>query len=247
MHISGWTVAFQAINFLVLAWLLQRFLYKPVLAALDRRRAETERITKEATDAKQAAEALRKDLERQRDGLSSERARVVEAALADAEKERQRVLAEAGVETARLLEQARAKVEREEGAARMRIEGEATSVAVELAKRFLTAVPPRAVSTALLDGVLTELEAMPAAERERLTGAQAARAEISIVLPDLPTPSDLDLAQRRLATALGGSPVVNVRVDPALVAGVEVRFPYAILRRNWRDGLQAAQVRLAAV
>jgi F-type H+-transporting ATPase subunit b len=247
MHLSGWTLAFQAINFLVLAWMLQRFLYKPVLAALDRRRAETERVIKEANDSKEAANTLRRDLEHQRDGLAAERARIVEAALADGEKERQRVLAEAGVEKDHLLAQAQESLQRAEGAARARIESEAAGVAVELARRLLSVVPPRAVSTALLEDVLAELDAMTAAERERLTGARAGRAEVTIVLPEALTPSDLEVAQRRLASALGGSPVVSVRVDPALVAGVEVRFPYAILHRNWRDGLQAAQVRLAAV
>jgi len=33
MRIDGWTLALQAINFAILVWLLQRFLYKPVLRA----------------------------------------------------------------------------------------------------------------------------------------------------------------------------------------------------------------------
>ena len=37
MLIDWFTVAAQAVNFLILVWLLKRFLYKPVLAAIDER------------------------------------------------------------------------------------------------------------------------------------------------------------------------------------------------------------------
>jgi F-type H+-transporting ATPase subunit b len=37
MLIDWFTVAAQAINFLILVWLLKRFLYKPVLNAVDAR------------------------------------------------------------------------------------------------------------------------------------------------------------------------------------------------------------------
>jgi F-type H+-transporting ATPase subunit b len=246
MNISGWTLAFQAINFLLLVWLLQRFLYKPVLAALDRRRAETDRVTREAAETKQAAEAMRADVQRQRDGLTAERAQVLETAMADAERERQKELAEGRAEAAALLEQGQAKVEHEEKEARARIQSEATAVAVDLARRLLTSVPAGAVSVSLLDAVLSELEAMPAPDRDRLTGARKAHAEISIVVPENLPPAELDTARGRLVRAVGGDPVVDVRVEPELIAGVELRFPYAILRRNWRDGLHAAQERLAA-
>lgn len=37
MLIDWFTVAAQAVNFLVLVWLLKRFLYKPILGAMDAR------------------------------------------------------------------------------------------------------------------------------------------------------------------------------------------------------------------
>ncbi|MEO0035300.1 MAG: synthase, partial [Pseudomonadota bacterium] len=38
MSLDWSSLALQTVNFLVLVWLLQRFLYRPVLAAIDRRR-----------------------------------------------------------------------------------------------------------------------------------------------------------------------------------------------------------------
>ncbi|HVY48233.1 MAG TPA: ATP synthase F0 subunit B, partial [Minicystis sp.] len=53
MHVSVWNVAFQVVNFLVLAWLLQRFLFKPVRAVLAKRQ-EAALASLRAADAKKA-------------------------------------------------------------------------------------------------------------------------------------------------------------------------------------------------
>ena len=55
MLIDWFTVAAQALNFLVLVWLMKRFLYKPILHAIDERE---KRIAAEMANAdKKKAEA----------------------------------------------------------------------------------------------------------------------------------------------------------------------------------------------
>jgi len=73
MLIDWFTVAAQAVNFLVLVWLLKRFLYKPVLAAIDERE---KRIAAQLLDAeKKKAEALKEQTDfsaqRTRNSISS--------------------------------------------------------------------------------------------------------------------------------------------------------------------------------
>jgi F-type H+-transporting ATPase subunit b len=48
MLIDWFTVGAQVVNFLILVWLLKRFLYKPILHAIDERE---QRIAKELADA----------------------------------------------------------------------------------------------------------------------------------------------------------------------------------------------------
>jgi F-type H+-transporting ATPase subunit b len=58
MLIDWFTVIAQIINFLILVYLLKRFLYKPILNAIDERE---KRIASQLEDAaKQKAEAIRK-------------------------------------------------------------------------------------------------------------------------------------------------------------------------------------------
>jgi ATPase subunit of ABC transporter with duplicated ATPase domains len=81
MHVSPWNVAFQTLNFLVLAWLLHRFLWKPVRRILAARQEEIEERTHEAEERESRAEELVKTHEGELAAM---------AAKADHERERVR-------------------------------------------------------------------------------------------------------------------------------------------------------------
>lgn len=95
MLIDWFTIVAQALNFLILVWLMKRFLYKPILHAIDDRE---QRIARELADAdankaeaQKESEAFKrknKAFDRQRDALLSQ-------ATEEAKAERQRLLDEA--------------------------------------------------------------------------------------------------------------------------------------------------------
>ena len=57
MLIDWFTVGAQVLNFLILVWLLKRFLYKPVLAAVDGREQRIQLATKAAAAKQLEAQA----------------------------------------------------------------------------------------------------------------------------------------------------------------------------------------------
>ena len=92
MQINWFTVIAEIINFLVLVWLLKRFLYKPVLNAIDEREKKiTAQIqgaeTKKAEAKKEQDEFSKKNVEfdQQKKGL-------MDKAVADANTEREKLL-----------------------------------------------------------------------------------------------------------------------------------------------------------
>ncbi len=88
MKLDAWTISLQAVNFLVLAWLLHRFLYAPIQEVLARRKQELEeaKLRGEAAEAK--AEEVRRALEAERSELAREREREMERVHAELERER---------------------------------------------------------------------------------------------------------------------------------------------------------------
>ena len=78
MKFSWWTFALQAVNFVILVWLLRRFLFKPVSAIVARRKEELARGMAEVSAEKQTALNLQHDLQAQRAGIEVERQKALD-------------------------------------------------------------------------------------------------------------------------------------------------------------------------
>jgi F-type H+-transporting ATPase subunit b len=95
MLIDWFTVGAQALNFLILVWLLKHFLYKPILNAID---AREKLIAKELADAdakKTEAQKERDEFQKKNAEFDSQRAGLLTKATDEAKAERQRLLNEA--------------------------------------------------------------------------------------------------------------------------------------------------------
>ena len=95
MLIDWFTVGAQALNFLILVWLLKRFLYQPILHAID---AREQRIAAELADAaakKAEAQKERDEFQHKNEEFDQQRAAVLSKAADEAKADRQRLLDEA--------------------------------------------------------------------------------------------------------------------------------------------------------
>ena len=95
MLIDWFTVVAQAINFLILVWLLKRFLYKPILHAIDEREKGIAAQLAEAEAKKAEAQKERDDFQHKNEAFDQERAALLKKATDEANAERQRLLDEA--------------------------------------------------------------------------------------------------------------------------------------------------------
>jgi F-type H+-transporting ATPase subunit b len=95
MLIDWFTVGAQIVNFLILVWLLKRFLYKPILDAID---AREKRIAAELADAdtkKADAQKERTDFEDKNKAFDLQRIALLGKASDEAKAERERLLDQA--------------------------------------------------------------------------------------------------------------------------------------------------------
>jgi len=95
MLIDWFTVGAQALNFLILVWLMKRFLYKPILNAIDERE---KRIATELANAdKKKAEAQKEsdEFKQKNEEFDKQRAALMGKATEEARAERARLLDEA--------------------------------------------------------------------------------------------------------------------------------------------------------
>ena len=95
MLLDWFTIAAQALNFLILVWLLKRFLYKPILNAID---AREKLIAKELADAdakKAEAQKEHEEFQKKNEEFDQQRAALFTKATEEAKAERQRLFDEA--------------------------------------------------------------------------------------------------------------------------------------------------------
>lgn len=84
MQIDWLTVAAQIVNFLVLVWLLQRFLYRPITEAMARREERIESRLAEAKDARAKVEAEAEQLHEKQQKLEASRQEMLREARREA-------------------------------------------------------------------------------------------------------------------------------------------------------------------
>lgn len=92
MAIDWFTIGAQILNFLVLVWLLKRFLYKPVLDAIDKREKRIAASLADAAASKAEAAKDRDALQAKNDAFDKDRAALLAQATEDADKERKRLI-----------------------------------------------------------------------------------------------------------------------------------------------------------
>lgn len=93
--IDWFTVGAQALNFLLLLWLMKRFLYKPVLNAIDLREKAVAATVADAESKKAEAAKARDEFRRKNDDFDAQRAELFAKAVKDATEEGQRLKGEA--------------------------------------------------------------------------------------------------------------------------------------------------------
>jgi len=242
MHASPWNVALQALNFLVLAWLLQRFLFKPVRAVLVKRQEAIGASMREAAAAKSEAERLAGEYRAKSAGIAGEAERAREQALAAAEKEARRIREEA-VRLARTeAERAKGDVERERVEALRALEARAADLAVSIAERLLRDALPDS-DAPFLWRATASIDALDAPRRAALA-RQIASGGIEAVSARPLEAATRERFETWLSALAGGPARAAYGVDASLIAGVELRLPTGVWRANWRASIERIRAEL---
>jgi F-type H+-transporting ATPase subunit b len=103
MNINWFTVIAQVINFLLLVWLLKKFLYKPILNAIDEREKKIRDKLKDADAQKAAAQKEQDDFKKQQEDFDQQKKALMDKAVADANTQKQQLMDAAKTEADNLL------------------------------------------------------------------------------------------------------------------------------------------------
>ena len=140
----------QIINFAIVVFVLQRFLYKPVLTMLDKRRKEIQVGLQLKADMEEEKEKLADKRKKIVKEASVEAQRIVAAAITDAKKEGERIIEEARVEAKAEFDKKMAEVSRERAKIVDEARQKALDYAIILSEKILGAKLTKAEQERLL-------------------------------------------------------------------------------------------------
>jgi F-type H+-transporting ATPase subunit b len=131
------TIFWTVVTFVILAVLLGRFAWKPLLAAVEARETGIRDAIEGARRGREEAERLLGEHKAMLDLARKERADAVEAGRRDAERLKAEILDEARKQREQLMKQASAQIEAGLRQARAELKGEAADLAIQAAGKLL--------------------------------------------------------------------------------------------------------------
>jgi F-type H+-transporting ATPase subunit b len=232
--------AFAIINFLILAWLLNKMLHKPLLSIIEKRRRGIEEAQKAAAEERAKAQKAREEYEAKLSGIAQERDKVISAARESAGEDRERIVEKAREEARREVERLREAYKRESRETLSDLQQEIVDVSVGAACKVLEKVSDSDLDARLqgqlvkqLDGLTSEGAAqMPSGDRRVAVRVVSARA-----LPD-DVKQDVEERIRRM---IGQDAPIDFGEDESLIAGTRVEFDTMIVDASLADVLEGVR------
>lgn len=234
MHLDWSTLALQAINALILIWLLAYFLFRPVADIIATRQKTAYQLLDEAQAAKTAAEAEREKAAAKEAELENQRFAALKAAQAEAATAKAEMLAAAQADADKLRAVAQAEIASARQAEAQAAEDRAARLAVDIAGKLLDRLPREARVAAFIDGIATGLQKLPEGARASL-GVGGGAIRLTAARPV--TPEEVELCRDAIARVLGHPVTIEIAVKPELIAGLELDGPHASVRNSFRADL----------
>lgn len=247
MLIDWFTVGAQALNFLVLVWLLKRFLYKPVTDAID---AREQRIAAELADAaqKQATALQERDTFREKNAtFDQQREAMLRTAKEEAAALRKRLLDDANQEAQTLRTKRQAALATELSQMHSSLVQRSRQEVMAIAQKVLADLAGASLEERLVTVFTERLHALDSATQAELAHAlQAGTSVVQVRSAFALSTTQRDAISQALGAVCAGAVSVEFGVAPDQLGGIALTANGWKLSWNIADYLESLGESMAA-
>jgi len=213
----------QIVNFVLLLLLLRMVLYKPILKMLDERR---QRIAQSLEDAEKAAAARQKadeEYQRRIQEMARERERLMAEMTAEIASEREQLLVQARAEAETVLADARARADLERQRMLKDLRGQVGALAIAAANKVVGEALDERRQQRLVEEFFSGIKAgqVVVLDEAELDDVASKPTKVTSALPL--SAEEQAVISEDLTGHLGGEPLIEFAVDPAILGGIVVR------------------------
>lgn len=225
MSIDWFTVLAQAINFLVLVWLLKRFLYRPILEAIDAREARIAKTLSAAADKEKQAQQERDLFLHKNNQLSLQSEKLLQTATKAANAETQRLLEKARQVAADLCLQQQATFQKQQQNLTAELRQKTQQEVFAITRQTLNELADISLEEQILSVFLARLRELDENSKNIFLAAIATNKKPAQVRTTFALPPDM---QKRLSAALNETFSTDLAIDfatsPEIVSGIELNI-----------------------
>jgi F-type H+-transporting ATPase subunit b len=223
MLIDWFTVGAQMLNFLILVWLMKRFLYRPILHAID---AREKLIAKELADAngkKVQAQKDRDEFQHKNEEFEQQRAALLKTAKDEANAERQRLLEEARKSAealnAKQMETLRTEASNLSQSISLRTEQEVFAIA----RKILIELATKSLEEQMTEVFTCRLREVGGKTKDELGKALTTATDPALVRSAFGLPPEQQATiQKALNETFSGVIRIRFEIAPDLISGIEL-------------------------
>ena len=240
MELNWSTFVLEILNFLVLLWILKRFLYQPVLQMIARRQDAIQKSMLDAKKMQDDAQAAQQQYQNRLHDWQQEREQARTALQAEIAAERLRLLESLRVELEQEKEKTRVLAQKEQQEALIKLESAALAQGAQFATRLLQPFATPALESQLVEFALQQLTALNDEQRQAI--GFAANADVNEIFVSSAFHLSDEYRQQLLMAIKGitGHAVpLQFTQDATLLAGLRITIGAWVLKANLRDELQA--------
>lgn len=233
MAIDWFTFVAQILNFLVLIWLMKRFLYGPIINAMEQRESRIAARLSDASTAEETANAQEHEYRAKLDDLSNTREELLADAGREVEVWRRDHLQQAKGEVEDARHQWRQSLAREKQALLREIQLDVATHATDVSRHVISELADQRLQSLMVSKFVTLI-------RESESGISGAvGGEDEVLFETSHELSDTEQNTVRDAVAELGLSNANIefKVNPQLICGIELRAPGCKLAWSIRDSL----------
>ena len=247
MEINWFTVIAQVINFLILVWLLKRFLYKPVLNAIDEREKKIAAQLSDAKAKKAAAQKERDAFQQKNEAFDKEKAAQLNKVQEEVKAEKQRLFEEVRNESNTLRAKYETSLKQEEESITETLKRRTQDEVFAIAGKTLSELAPQVFEEQSVKVFIKRIQDLKDEEKAKFKEAFV-NADKTILIKsafELSSSSKVEL-EKSISDITGKETNFQYEINTALVCGIEIDAEKYSLSWNIDSYLDSLKKNIAA-
>jgi len=244
MQFDWITVLAQLVNFLMLVWLLNRFLFRPVLAVMASRENLIDEQLQEASLQIRQADSVRQKYQTEINALEAEKDAILSAAVTQAEADERKLMdnAREKINKRRNTWLDSLEIEKQE-LANVFKQSIATTVST-ISENLLRRISNRGLNDQMVDSFIDQLNTLDSSTKDRIRANQQI---ITIVSAEPVNSRSRRILTKALQEQFDYEQDINYQIDQQLIAGLRLHVDGFGLDWNLSNMLESLEDELAFV